>query len=204
MTCIGRPTDFRPGMIARIRRGAAFGLLLLACPGFVILAGAAPRTIVITPDNTDIGFRLYVFGFVPLDGHFTQFAGYLAVDPDDPAYCRVAVRVDTASLVMPNAEALKIALGADFLDAAAYPSLIYGGECRPVPGAPPILAGQLIMRGLAGPLAFTLQPSGGVFAVSADLHRAAWGMGAHPLLAGDTIRLRVTTRLLPAAEQATH
>lgn len=191
-------------MVAIIRRGAAFGLLLMACPGVIAVARAAPQTIVVAPGNTDIGFRLYLFGFVPLDGHFTRFAGSLTVDPADSSHCAVSVRVDTASLVMPNAEALKIALGGDFLDAAHFPTLGYDGACRAVPAAPPRLEGVLAMRGRAAALAFTLHPSGAAFAVSADLHRAAWDMGAHPLLAGDIIRLRVTTRLLSLPQTAAH
>ncbi|MCA7120289.1 MAG: YceI family protein [Acidibrevibacterium sp.] len=191
-------------MIGRRRRGIAFWLLLLAWPGFVVVARAAPRTIAVSPDNTDIGFRLYLFGFVPLDGHFTRFVGSLTVDPADSGHCSVTVRVDTASLVMPNKEALKIALGADFLDAVDFPTLAYDGACRAIQGAPPRLEGVLVMRGRTGPLAFSLQPGAAAFVVSAVLHRAAWGMGAHPLLAGDTIRLRVTTRLLPSAREAAH
>ncbi len=204
MTCIGRLTDFLPWMIAKAGRGVAFGLLLLAWPGAIVVARAAPQTITIAPGNTEIGFRLYLFGFVPLDGHFTRFVGSLTVDPADPAHCSVTVRVETASLVMPNAEALKIALGDDFLDAVHFPALAYGGTCHGALGAPPRLDGVLAMHGRTGALAFTLHPSGGAFAVSADLHRAAWGMGAHPLLAGDMIRLRVTTRLLSPAEAAAH
>lgn len=191
-------------MIAKAGRGVAFGLLLMTWPGVIVGARAAPQTIVVAPGNTEIGFRLYLFGFVPLEGHFTRFAGSLTVDPADPAHCGVAVRVETASLVMPNAEALKIALGVDFLDAVRFPTLAYDGACRAAFGAPPRLEGVLFMRGRSGPLAFTLHPSGAAFTVSADLHRAAWGMGAHPLLAGDTIRLRVTTRLLSPAEAAAH
>ena len=183
-------------------RGTAILFWLAAFLGVITAAAAAPQTITIAPGTTDIGFRLYLFGFLPLDGHFARFAGSLALDPANPGRCHVAVRVETESLVMPNAEALKIALGADFLDAAHFATLVYDGDCHPVSGAPPVLEGLLTMRGRSGPLVFTLHPSGDAFRVSADLHRAAWGMGAHPLLARDTIRLRITTRLLAPAPAA--
>lgn len=160
-------------------------------------AWAAPQTLTITPDNTEIGFRVYVFGFIPLDGHFTRFSGTLTLDPADPGQCRIAVRVVTASLVMPDAKAERMALGEDFLNASAYPALLYDGGCRAQPGGPPRLDGQLGMRGLTGALAFSLARTGQRFEVEATLQRDQWGMTAHPMLAGGRVRIRVTTALAP-------
>jgi polyisoprenoid-binding protein YceI len=190
-------------MPLKVGRSVAFGLFLAVFPG-ALAALAAPQTISVTPRDTDIGFRIYLFGFLPLDGHFTRFAGTLVIDPDDYTRCHVDIQAESASLVMPNAEAQKIALGPRFLDATRFPLLAFAGECHAIQGAPPMLQGMLSMHGRTGALSFSLHPSGDAFTVSAELHRAAWGMGAHPLLARDSIRLFVTTRILPPAAHAEH
>lgn len=194
---------------------AAWSLLLLAAalpvcgtaraqPGDP--AHARPVTLRLEPGSTEIAFRAYGMGFLPIDGTFGRFSGTLRLDPADPAACAIEVEADVASLAMPDPAMTADALGPDLLDAPRFPRFAYRGECRGgtgggAPNAAPVLHGALSLHGVTRPLAFQVSREGGRFVATAMMRRAEWGMGARPLLAGPEVRIRFTT-VLPRTLQA--
>ena len=168
-------------------RIAVLALLLVSLPSH---AQTGLRRIAIAPASSEVDFRAYQLGLVPLDGHFGAFSGWLSYDPDNHGHCEVRLVVDAASLAVPEAAMRGVVAGPDFLDVARYPSLAYSGTC-----SGDEVTGTLTMHGVTGgfPLLLTWSPDG----VSAEgrLVRADWGMTALPLLAGRTIRIRVTISL---------
>ena len=74
--------------------------------------------------------------------------------------------------------------------AAHHPAFAYGGSCA---GAR--LEGVLLLHGISRPLVLQVAMAGGRWVASGAMHRADWGMGARPLLAGPEVRLRVTAAL---------
>ncbi len=161
--------------------------LLMAWTGY---AQAEPRRIAIAPPSSEVDFRAYKLGLVPLDGSFRAFSGWLSYDPENRGRCEVHLMIDAASLAVPEPAMGNVVAGPDFLDVTRYPSLTYSGTC-----SGDRVDGALKMHGVTGafPLALTWSPDG----VSAEgrLVRADWGMGALPLLAGRTIRIRVVIPL---------
>lgn len=164
---------------------AAAILAALAAP-----VRAEPVTLLLQPGTTILGFRAYGFGMLPIDGNFTRFRGTLSLDAADPAFCRIQVEADAASLIMPSEGMTQDALGPDLLNVAVHPRFAYAGDCQA--GA---VAGSLTLAGVTRPLRAGVEREGGRFIATGMMRRAEWGMGARPMLAGPEVRIRVTTGL---------
>ena len=153
-------------------------------------AAAAPRRIEFGPPTSEVAFRGYGMGVMPIDGRFTHFDGRLIYDPDDHARCQVVLDVDVASLVTEDPSMRTTVVGSDFLDAARFPSMTYQGACD-ARG----LGGRLGMHGVTNAFELSLTWSGDEVVAEGRLLRADWGMTAMPLLGGRTVRIRVSVRL---------
>lgn len=173
-----------------MRRAAAavLALGLSAAPGAT--TAAAPRDFPLTPQTAEIGFRAYAFGIVPVDGTFRRFTGTLTIDRADPDTCTVTVTVDTTSLSMRDKALEADTLSPSLLDAAAFPSFSYAGQCQG-----PGIAGLLTLHGVTKPLFLQVERNGTGYAAQSALRRREWGITGRPLLAGPTIRIRVSTTL---------
>lgn len=161
-------------------------LVLLACQS-AAAAVAEPRTLPLDPAHAEVGFRAYALGLVPIDGSFSRFSGQLTFDPASPAHCAVEVRVEVASLQIGNAAMQADVLSPNLLDAAAFPTLTYSGACRG-----DVIEGTLTMHGTARPLSLAIETKGGRYSAEAAMRRRDWGIVGRPLLAGATVRIRVS------------
>ncbi len=189
------PRNSERTALQRWLAAAALALLAVGLSGPAAIAQTRSERLV--PANTGIFFRAYVFGLLPVEGHFTRFTGRLTVDGTTPGQCRVEIRVETASLVMQESAYDRMVTGPDFLDAADYPVLAYQGACRPARGGGEItrIDGNLQLHGTAGPLALSVHQDADSFVAEAVLRRGAWGVAGRPWMAGQTVRIRVVVRL---------
>lgn len=167
--------------------------LLLA--GALAAASAAPawaqaRSLPLDPANAEIGFRAYAFGIVPMDGAFSRFSGVLMIDPAAPAVCRVDVRVEVVSLHMPDPAIRDDVLSASLLDAADFPTLAFSGACRG-----DVIDGALTLHGVTRPLSLAIVNDPPRYVAQAALRRRDWGIAGRPLMAGATVRIRVSTTI---------
>ncbi len=160
----------------------------LACTATT--AQAAPHQIALAPPATEVDFRAYGLGLLPIDARFTRFTGTLTYDPDDHAACRVELTVDAASLLTQDAPLRDTITGPDFMDAARFPSLNYAGTCQAN-----AIAGTLGMHGVTRPFSLSLAWTHDAVMAEGSLQRAEWGMTAMPILGGRTVRIRVTVPL---------
>jgi polyisoprenoid-binding protein YceI len=168
--------------------------VLLATAGTA--ATAAPRRIEISPPASLVAFRAYKLGLLPIDGRFTRFDGWLTLDLDDKASCRVELRVEVASLETDDPAMLPVVTGPQFMDAASFPVLRFVGNCRG-----PGIAGLLAMHGVSRPCEFSLDWRPDTLIAEGRIIRSDWGISAMPLLAGKTVRIRVA---VPLAAQSSH
>ncbi len=177
----------------------AFSLVVLFLMGLAHQIEAEPRRVRLGPPGSEVGFRAYGAGLLPIDVSFTRFDGWLTYDPDDRQSCRVELRVETASLVYPDPALRDTIAGPDFMDTAAFPTLTYVGACERDG-----LNGILAMHGVSRPFALPLNWMADGIVAEGRLLRADWGMTAMPVLVGRTVRVRVSVPLTGAPKQASH
>lgn len=179
---------------------ATFTLAAMLLAGLAGSAQAAPRRIQLAPPESEVAFRAYGLGLLPIDASFARFDGWLTYDPDDRGACRVELRVQVASLVTEDASLRGTIVGPDFLDAVSFPDLSYAGNCEPRGD----LDGKLAMHGVTRPFMLSLVWDRDGVVAEGRLLRADWGMTAMPLMGGRTVRIRVAVRLAGSREQASH
>jgi polyisoprenoid-binding protein YceI len=179
---------------------ARFTLAVLLSWGLACATEAAPRRVQLDPPESEVAFRAYGLGLLPIDARFARFGGWLTYDPDDRAACQVELHVEVASLVTEDASMRGTIVGPDFLDAASFPDLSYAGSCE----AQGNLAGKLAMHGVTLPFVLSLAWDRNGVVAEGRLLRADWGMTAMPLMGGRTVRIRVTVPLAGGREQASH
>jgi polyisoprenoid-binding protein YceI len=163
--------------------------LLLLLAWLALPASAAAGQLELAPPASEVAIRAWGFGLLPFDGRFTSFRGSLRYDPAQHS-CQVNLVVDVASLAMANETARDTIVGEDFMDAARFPTLSYAGACEA-----PDVAGTLGMHGLSRPLTLSLDWDAARIVATGELRRDDWGMTAMPILAGHTIRIRVSIAL---------
>ncbi len=177
----------------------AFLLSVLVCAALSSAVQAAPRRIQFGPPRSEVAFRAYGMGLLPIDASFSHFDGWLTYDPDNRESCRVELRVEVASLVTGDAALRGTIMGPDFMDAAVFPTLSYVGSCEPSG-----LGGMLAMHGVSRPFPLSLSWKPDLVVAEGRLLRADWGMTGMPLVGGRTVRIRVAVPLTGASEQVRH
>ena len=151
---------------------------------------AQPRSVALVPPSSQLEFRTYGLGLLPIDSDFAAFQGTLSYDPTDRARCEASLTATVASLVASKANVRDIIIGPDFLDAASFPTLHFAGRCN-ASG----LTGMLTMRRITRPLRLTVAWEPHRLTLKGVLRRADWGITAKPFLVGGAVRIRVTTAL---------
>jgi polyisoprenoid-binding protein YceI len=157
---------------------------------------AAPERIDISPPASEVAFRAYKLGLVPIDGRFTRFSGRLTLDPADKSSCRVELQVEVASLMTDDPEVQPVITGPEFMDAGKFPALRFTGDCK---GRD--IGGVLAMHGVSRACELSLDWHPDAVIAEGHIVRADWGISAMPVLAGRTVRIRVS---VPLAAQLSH
>ncbi|HJS88274.1 MAG TPA: YceI family protein [Acetobacteraceae bacterium] len=169
--------------------------LLLSCAAALLLvpmsADAAPRTLRLAPPSATLAIRAYAMGFMPVDAQFARFDGTLTYDPATTGHCTATLTAQVDSIQLDNAAIRATMLGADFLDAARFPTLRFTGSCADSKTA----EGSLTLRGVTRPLGTTLAWTPHLLVTEAEIRRALWGMDARPLMVGPMIRIRLAVAL---------
>ncbi len=181
--------------VTQMRPALTVALMLIV--GLAATSKAAQRRVPFGPPASEVAFRAYGLGMLPIDSKFAQFTGSLTYDPDDLASCRVELQAQVASLVTDDTSLRSTIIGPEFMDVARFPALTYAGTC-----AAKGLGGDLAMHGVTRP--FDLSLTWGRDAVVAEgrLVRADWGMTAMSVLGGRTVRIRVTVPLVGTSQNA--
>jgi polyisoprenoid-binding protein YceI len=161
-----------------------FWTLIMAILSCLVCGEVAAERIAIAPADSEIGFRAYGFGVIPLHGRFTRFEGWLDFSATG---CSVALLVDVSSLTMDPALARDIVLGPDFMDAAQHPAMRFAGICNGNN-----LDGNLTLHGVTRLFRLTIGRGEQRAVAQGSLRRADWGMTGKPLLAGPAARIEVS------------
>ena len=179
---------------------AAFTLAALLFAGLACPAQAAPRRVPLGPPASEVAFRAYGAGLLPIDASFARFDGWLTYDPDDRASCQVELHVQVASLVTDDQAMRDTIVGPDFMDAASFPDAHLYRDLRAE--RPHRHARRC--TGSPGRSRCPLDWNGDGVVAEGRLVRADWGMTAMSFLGGRTVRIRVTVPLAGSREQVSH
>jgi polyisoprenoid-binding protein YceI len=179
--------------LTSMQHSFAAATLLIAI--FAWQADAAPQRVEISPASSEVAFRAYKLGLLPIDGKFTRFEGRLNFDSGDKS-CQVELRVEVASLHIEEPAVLSVVIGPDFMDAASFPWLRFAGRC-----SGRNIGGMLTMHGVSNDCLLPLDWRPNELVAEGHIVRADWGISAMPLLAGKTVRIRVA---VPLVAQPSH
>ncbi|MDP3405876.1 MAG: YceI family protein [Brevundimonas sp.] len=188
-----------------MRRGLIAGLLV----GTVLFADAGrtqERVWDVVPAESVISLRVGT----PLGsrtGRFERWTGDVRFDPQLPLQTRVGIEVEAGSLRMNDAALTRTAVGANFLDGARHPTIVFRLRALdPGEGSRFTARADITMKGVTRPVVFpvtlrsvgqTTQMAGGL-----SLDRAAFGIGTGgpwDRLIGRQVRVDVVLTTRPAA-----
>jgi polyisoprenoid-binding protein YceI len=169
-------------------------------------AHAALLDYLISQQYGSIGFSVSQLGLFSVDGHFTRFAGKLAIDAQDPARSRIDVTIDARSAAMASAQAVNMLRSPAYFDVARYPAIHFVSRAiTEIAGNRFTIRGLLTIRGVAhtqsldASLVREKVTSDGTriadFKVTGSLHRSAYGMTANENFVGDKVDLSIFIRL---------
>ncbi len=184
------------------------GIWLSLC-GIPCSAAPAPADALhylINQHHGSIGFSVGELGLFAVGGHFTRFAGRLAIDRMHPTRTRIDVTIASASAAMASPDAVAMLRSAAYFDVARYPAIHFMSQAITRAGTGRfIIHGMLTIRGITRPqsLEATLSdekgPLNGLkiadFRVRGSLLRSAYGMTANENFIGDKVDLAIFIRL---------
>jgi polyisoprenoid-binding protein YceI len=151
----------------------------------------APLALDVTPACCAITFTAYMFGIFPLEGRFGAFSGRLDVAGSGvPA--RAEARIDAASLSLDGGPIEADVKAPHFLDVVHHRQILFRGEA---PAGEERLEGELTIKGVTRPVSLTLRQDRGLVTAETRISRSAFGITARPVLAGDTIAIRISAPL---------
>lgn len=177
-----------------MRRLAVAALLALATA-----SSALADVWMAAPATSEIRFRVSAFGGEQR-GRFQDWTATIDFEPSRPSAARVSLTVKSASLAMDNRSLSRMATGADFLDAARHPDIVFRlTSLTPVSATRYDAVAEVTVKGRTRTVRFpadlritgdTAQMTGGF-----SLERADFGIGTSGpwnALTGRQVRVDVT------------
>lgn len=179
-----------------MQRLLALLLVLPLAAGAVPRAAPAPRALAldVTPACCAISFTAYAFGLFPIEGRFARFEGRLVYDPADAHAARAEARISTDSLSLDDGPIEADVKAPHFLDVGRFPMILFAAAATPGDDGATI-RGMLTIKGVTRPVTLSLSDRDGRVTAEAIISRSTFGITARPVLAGDTIAIRVTAPL---------
>lgn len=189
---------------------AAAVILLTATLGAPALAQSPPATspaavqpgaYKVEPSHTRVLFAVSHMGFTTWYGDFTGASGTLQLDAAQPANSRIEISVPTASVTTTNAKLDGELKGANWFDAARFPTITFKSRQVTVtsPGHADVL-GDLTLHGVTRPVTLQARFNGAGtnpldkaytvgFEVSGHIKRSEFGVAKYVPLVGDDVDL---------------
>jgi polyisoprenoid-binding protein YceI len=165
-------------------------------------AGAAARCFSVDAAQSQVDFRIRVFGFFSPGGRFQRIAGTVVFDPQHWETLKVVIRIAVEGLESRPRFWRDELLGPRFFDRVRYPSITYEGthaeQTGPESG---VMLGSLTLRGTTRPvpLRTRLAPAPDVLEIAAEasVRRSDFGFGGVLPLASDEVAITMHLRAAP-------
>jgi polyisoprenoid-binding protein YceI len=141
--------------------------------------------------RSSVNFTVTKLGFADVDGRFTDFTADVHHDPSHPERSTIAWNVRIASVLTDAANRDRSLLGADYFDAAAYPTMSFRSQrVRPLDGGRLEIAGAITIRGHTEPLTVVATPVEGGFETRFEIDRLRFNVR------GGTVMSRLIGRMV--------
>lgn len=195
--------------MSRYLRAAAVALAVSIATPVLAQSTTTPSAVTpgaykVEPDHTRVLFAVSHMGFTTWYGDFTHASGTLQLDPANPARSQVQVSLPTASISTTNTVLDGELKGADWFDAAHYPTVTFTST-RVVPTGPNAadITGDLTLHGVTKPVTLHARfNAAGVnpldkaytvgFEVSGKIKRSDFGVAKYVPLIGDDVDLIIS------------
>lgn len=144
------------------------------------------------PAHSTLTFRVNHIGFSNYTASFASFSAELTLDPAHPELAHIGATIDARSLTLPSPPAgfLDTMLGADWFDAAQYPTITFQSTAveRTGPNTARV-TGDLTLHGVTRPVSLDVTFNGGYaghqldpqarigFSAHGSFNRSDFGMG---------------------------
>jgi polyisoprenoid-binding protein YceI len=102
--------------------------------------------------HTQILFEVNHLGFSDYFGIFGEPTGTLVIDPAKPAASQVSIEIPIGKVVTTSAKLNEHLLGADFFDAAKFPTATFKSTGVTVKGHEATITGNLTIKGITKPV----------------------------------------------------
>ena len=136
------------------------------------------------------------FSAAGVSGIFKTFTGTIIFDEQNPAASRFNLSIDVNSINTGNGMQNKHAKGADWFDAAKYPTISFASKKITRAGNGYLVTGDLQMHGITRsynfPFQFKKAGAGAVFTSSFQVNRNDFRIGAPGGEVGEMIKLNIT------------
>jgi polyisoprenoid-binding protein YceI len=165
--------------------------------------------------HSNIGFAVKHMMVTTVRGKFTDYAGEVEVEGDDPTTARATFTIKTASIDTDNEQRDAHLRSGDFFDAETYPEMTFVSRSVTKAGDAYQVAGDLTIRGVTKPVELTVavenkfvDPWGnervGVSATG-SINRTDWGLTwnqtleAGRLLVAEKVNLEIESAIVRPA-----
>ena len=174
-------------------------------------AWGMPLNYHVAPNSTDIDFAVAVLGLTTCHGEFSNFAGELSIDLDQPELSKVAVKIETGSAAMRWAPATRTILGESYLDAEHYPEVEFVSDHAEMLGDGKVrMDGTLTLRGISHPESFVADlaerhwnkergAEEAEFTATGTVHRSDYRIASDENMLDDEVTFTIHTKVLLTA-----
>ncbi|MES2058616.1 MAG: YceI family protein [Pseudomonadota bacterium] len=172
-------------------------------PGKLDTKQVVAGTYALDPAHSQVLFTVNHLGFTEYTGQFTSPSGTLTLDPAHPEAAKVSVTFPVAK-VRTTVEALdKHLQGAEFFDAAKFPTITFVSTSVATEGTNATISGNLTIKGVTKPVVLKARLIGAGkafwggkktnvgFAATTAINRSDFGMGYSVPLVSDRIDLTI-------------
>jgi len=121
-------------------------------PGISDVRRVSAGTYSVDPAHSQIVFTVNHLGFSTYRGIFASPTGSLEIDPKQPAKARLSVDIPMSGITTTSGELDKHLKGADFFDAAKYPTARFESTSIRPSGKKARITGNLTIKGITRPV----------------------------------------------------
>jgi polyisoprenoid-binding protein YceI len=121
-------------------------------PGAADTSRVAAGSYTVDPAHSQVSFTVNHLGFSMYRGLFGDVTGAMTLDPKTPAAAKVSIDIPMSGITTTSAKLNEHLQGADFFDAAKYPTAHFESTKVDVSGNKAKISGNLTIKGVTKPI----------------------------------------------------